>query len=178
MSTHEGMIVPLVAATAGVAFHLGYFHRGEHSAKAPTYVLFVFTTFFASVISQHLLFQRCLWTSLVESARFYGFLLLGLYGSLLSYRLLWHPLNRFPGPYGARMGDFWLTLQAKDFDWHKKSLALYQTYGPFVRIGSATLLIMTPQGVPAMCKYLGASFEITSLDHTKTADRRNQIWLP
>ncbi|KAF2786949.1 cytochrome P450 [Melanomma pulvis-pyrius CBS 109.77] len=110
-----------------------------------------------------------------------------LYSSLLIYRLVYHPLNRFPGPVSARISDLWLSLQAKDFDWHKKSLALYYKYGPFVRIGSSTLLIMHPQGVPAMygpqskCRRaelyttFGAPYGILSPDPAMHRERR-RIW--
>ncbi|KAL8832578.1 MAG: hypothetical protein Q9170_004822 [Blastenia crenularia] len=76
--------------------------------------------------------------------------LLGLYSSLLAYRLLWHPLHRFPGPFGARVSSLWLSSQIRNGNAHKKMLDLHRKYGNFIRIGSSDLAIIHPLGVPAV----------------------------
>ncbi|KAK1585488.1 cytochrome P450 [Colletotrichum navitas] len=77
--------------------------------------------------------------------------LAGLLASLLIYRLLLHPLNRFPGPLGARVSDLFLSARlARRHDMHRQSLGLYNEYGPFVRVGSSTLMLNHPLAVQAI----------------------------
>ncbi|KAI1298195.1 cytochrome P450 [Xylaria venustula] len=76
--------------------------------------------------------------------------LVGLYGGLLVYRMLFHPLNHFPGPIGARLGDLWLSMRLSHRDLHEQTLRLYQRYGPFVRVGSSTLMVAHAFGVAAI----------------------------
>lgn len=76
--------------------------------------------------------------------------LIGLYASLLTYRLFLHPLNRFPGPFAARISDLWLSLQLGGHDMHRFSERLSTRYGDFVRVGSSTLMLTHPQAVAAI----------------------------
>ncbi|CAD0109773.1 unnamed protein product, partial [Aureobasidium uvarum] len=123
-----------------------------------------------------------------QSSTLFGFVALGLYSSLLSYRLVWHPLRRFPGPLGAEVSSLWFSLQVTYFDAHRKALELYETYGSFVRVGSSDLMIVHPSGVPAIhgpqsrCRKASWYDEDwprqsihTSRNHQFHADRR-RIW--
>ncbi|EDU46786.1 Cytochrome P450 [Pyrenophora tritici-repentis] len=76
--------------------------------------------------------------------------LLGLYGSLLTYRIFLHPLNRFRGPMAARISDLWLCTQLGGHDMHRLSERLSKQYGEFVRIGSSTLMLTHPLAVAAI----------------------------
>lgn len=76
-----------------------------------------------------------------------AYVLLGLFGSLLIYRLFFHPLRRFPGPFGAKVTSLWLTTKVTNHDAHKVSLELYRKYGPFVRVGSSDLMLAHPAAV-------------------------------
>ncbi|KAH4106582.1 cytochrome P450 monooxygenase sthD [Parastagonospora nodorum] len=79
-----------------------------------------------------------------------AYFLLGLYGSTLVYRLIFHPLNRFPGPLAARISDLWLCTQLGGHDMHHLSERLSKRYGEFVRIGSSTLMLTHPKAVAAI----------------------------
>ncbi|KAI0024639.1 putative cytochrome P450 monooxygenase [Xylariomycetidae sp. FL0641] len=140
----------IAAVALGICLHQGYFRHGEHSSRSAFYLLTAVSTLLSSTATLSIIGDMALMPSAIWSASTFGYLLLGLYGSLLCYRVAGHPLNRFPGPFAARFGDIWLTVKARGYDWHKKSMELYETYGPFVRIGSSTLMIMDPLGVPAM----------------------------
>ncbi|KAF2129144.1 cytochrome P450 [Dothidotthia symphoricarpi CBS 119687] len=74
----------------------------------------------------------------------------GVVVSLLLYRILFHPLNRFPGPWAARVSDLWLSIQLGRHDMHTQSVRLHQQHGDFVRIGSSTLMIAHPLAVAAI----------------------------
>jgi tryprostatin B 6-hydroxylase len=76
-----------------------------------------------------------------------GYFLAGLYGSLIMYRLFFNPLNRFPGPYFARLSSFYLVFRSTKLDTNRRLYQLHQKDGKFVRIGPNDLSITEPDGV-------------------------------
>ena len=76
-----------------------------------------------------------------------GSFLAGLYTSLLLYRAFFSPLCRFPGPFGARLSDVYLSAHLGKQDACKQVHRLHQKYGDLVRIGSNTLSIAHPLAV-------------------------------
>lgn len=180
--------VLLVAVMAGVCLHLFYFQRGEHHMHGVRYLLTFICTILASISILKICSDIALRSALAISMSLFGSLLLGLYGSLLCYRLIWHPLRRFEGPLGARVSSLWFSAQVTNFDAHRKALQLYNKYGPFVRVGSSDLMIVHPMGVPAIhgaqskCRkapWYDEDFPRqsihTSRDHKFHQDRR-RIW--
>ena len=70
--------------------------------------------------------------------------------SITSYRLFYHPLRAFPGPWTAKLTkwvDFWHTAPGKRHEWLP---ALHEKYGHIVRIGPNELSFSNPGAV----KYL------------------------
>lgn len=171
---------------AGIGAHLAYFNHGRHVKRVPRYAA-------ATAIILCLAF----WQLLLPGPKGPSFLrpalsaalsfLLGIYSSLIFYRLFLNPLNIFPGPKLARVADFWQTYRSRHKDWHEQSLALTRQYGPFVRIGSSTLLVTDPDYVQAIYSsqskctrgewysVFNTSEGITSAD-TKTHHERRRIW--
>ncbi|RYP47178.1 hypothetical protein DL768_006728 [Monosporascus sp. mg162] len=150
MGVLQDVMVQQVAVAAGVVVHLAYFNKGEHHQSGTKYLKVGFAAL-------GLLAAACRyatsapWLSSLSAALFtLVYFLVGLYGSLLVYRLLLHPLNRFPGPLAARVGDLWLSTQLSHHDLHERSLKLYEKYGPFVRVGSSTLMLAHPLAVEAI----------------------------
>ena len=112
---------------AGVVCHDYYFQIGEHHLYSIRYL----QTFLAvSLISVAILAAN---GSSVSSAAstlipYIGSWLVGLYASLIFYRILLSPLNRFPGPhrpFGARISSLWLSAQLWRLDAHKRLLVLH-----------------------------------------------------
>ncbi|CAK7204871.1 hypothetical protein SEUCBS139899_007633 [Sporothrix eucalyptigena] len=69
--------------------------------------------------------------------------LAGIYGSMLVYRAAFHRLSRFPGPFGARLSNLWIT--GKSIGKQDKYLViedLHKKYGDVVRIGPSELSIV------------------------------------
>ena len=126
--------------------------------------------------------------SLKIVSSFFGYSMLGLYGSLLFYRLYWHPLRAFPGPFAAKISSLWFSVHVRASDAHQKALGLYNKYGHFVRVGSSDLMIAHPSGVtavhglPTKC-YKGSWYDEdwprqsihTSRDHSFHGERR-RLW--
>jgi hypothetical protein len=137
----------IVAGAAGVAAHLLFFNHGEHHLYATRYLQALILTFGTSVVALTHYGGHSLHESLNLSSPIVGYFLAGLYGSLFIYRLFFNPLNKFPGPYFARLSMFDLVFRSTKFDANKRFYQLHQQYGKFVRIGPSDLSITEPDGM-------------------------------
>ena len=140
-----------LTTAAGVLTHLGYFKHGEHHLYGLKYVQAFFGGFIVLNILILGFFQLPFDVSLIVAEQVSAFYLIGLYTSLLFYRIFFHPLNRFPGPILARVSNLWFSSQCLNADAHKQVLKLHREYNTdFLRIGSSDLSITHPQGVTAI----------------------------
>jgi tryprostatin B 6-hydroxylase len=107
---------------------------------------------------------------------------------LVSYRLVFSPLRKFPGPFAARISNLWFSSQLGKHDAHKKILALHDKHGDFLRIGSSDLSIVHPKAVQAIygfgskctkADWYDLTFPMVSMQTTrdrKLHDQRRRIW--
>ena len=51
------------------------------------------------------------------------------------YRLYFSPLAAIPGPWYAAVSNLWLNIQIARLEQHRTIQALFERYGPVVRIG-------------------------------------------
>ncbi|KAM0075253.1 hypothetical protein ACKRZS_012707 [Fusarium odoratissimum] len=80
-----------------------------------------------------------------------GVHILGLLTSILCYRMIFHPLNKFPGPLRARISNFYPTyLTTKNAHLYEEVEQLHQKYGDFVRLGPTQLSIIHPKAIDAI----------------------------
>ncbi|KAF4628189.1 hypothetical protein G7Y89_g9962 [Cudoniella acicularis] len=178
----------LLAAAIGIASHLAYFNRGEHHLYGTLYLQLFILSFTTSLSLLTFLLHEPFTQALAKTASLTTFYLLGLYTSLLLYRIIFHPLNKFPGPFGARISNFWFSAHLKDADAYKKIQKLHKQYGDFLRIGSSDMSIIHPKAVSAIyglktkCRK-AAWYDLTSpMISLQTArqkdvhDRRRRIW--
>lgn len=179
----------IAAAAAGAVSHLVYFNRGEHHFYGATYVQ-IFVAAFVAVVVVLCQLGESKGNALAQVTPIAAFYLIGLYTNLFIYRSLFHPLNKFPGPFGARISNFWLSAHLKDGDAFRKVHKLHENYGDFVRVGSSDLSITHPKavnaiyGVDSKCTK-GAWYDITrpmisiqSLRIKALHDQRRRIWSP
>ena len=62
--------------------------------------------------------------------------ILGIYTSILLYRAFFHRLSRFPGPFLARLSNFYVTsLSVRKMQLHREVEKLHKLYGDYVRLG-------------------------------------------
>jgi len=54
-----------------------------------------------------------------------------------TYRAFFHPLRRFPGPFGARLSKWWTVKQnwGTNLHFHRAQQRLQKQYGDYVRTG-------------------------------------------
>ena len=129
------MIAAAVDIIAGFASHQLYFIRGEHHMN--TSVLFYSYTALAVVVFflelrmddetyrgavQYTSLHICAYTSM-------------LFTNILVYRVYFHRLRSFPGPFLARVSKLWHVYQARHSQNHQLLLRLYEEYGPFIKTG-------------------------------------------
>ncbi|KAL2828857.1 cytochrome P450 [Aspergillus pseudoustus] len=62
--------------------------------------------------------------------------------SIIIYRIYFHPLARFPGPFLARITGYWRTYQYTKGDWDRNILKIHKQYGRVVRIAPNELAIV------------------------------------
>ena len=139
------MITGILLATAGVATHFGYFNRGEHHVHGLRYL----QGFICAYILLTLTFVQIAGLTIKQSLSAVVALalpfLVGLYGSLIIYRLAFHPLKSFQGPLSCRISSLCFSARLLSLDAHRQLLALHQRYGDFVRVGSLDLSIIHPK---------------------------------
>ena len=142
-------LLHIAVAAAGIVSHVTYFNRGEHHLHAATYLQVFLAAYVLVVLA---LYQQGvpLGTACAKITSIASFYLTGLYTSLILYRSLFHPLNKFPGPFGTRISRFWLSSQLKDGDAYRKIQSLHEKYGDFVRVGPSDLSIIHPKAVSAV----------------------------
>jgi uncharacterized membrane protein YozB (DUF420 family) len=88
------------AVLAGILSHLLFFKRGERQLHPERYLLTFLLAFACSVLTLHHAEQLPLRAAFQTTATFAGLYLAGLYSSLIVYRLLFNPLNKFPARSG------------------------------------------------------------------------------
>lgn len=130
--------IPLLAtfcAIAGVVSHKTYWSRHEFDAQVPTILLgavlihFALTVFF---FRESDLFASSLYADLLELS--YA---VALFASITVYRLFRHPLQRFDGPYWARLTTWWKVKHITEEGPHYALFdKLHRQYGDVVRTGT------------------------------------------
>lgn len=122
----------LWAVASGVAAHLFVFRRGEWDVASPSIFVFYASTFVASAAACYV--HLGLPISVV--ARLGGCHALGLYSSMLLYRGFFHRLSNYPGPFLARLSNFYITARSmKKLHLFEEVQQLHAQYGDYVRLG-------------------------------------------
>jgi predicted permease len=127
--------VSLVAAGLGVASHLGYFIHGEHHWDSFRLLCLSITTpiilfvSFARSGQEHTYFHAASLTTVATSSY-----LAGLSISIVIYRVFFHRLRNFPGPFTAKLTKLSHVFRlVKHSDNHFQSYRLHKKYGEIVR---------------------------------------------
>lgn len=140
-------LVGPAAFTTGIAFHLLYFKRGEHHMYGVRYIQGFILWSVTSVGFLHKVVEYDVASSISTIALLNSFFLAGLFFSLLLFRAILNPLNRFPGPFGAKLSGFWWSFHiGRSSHAMFRIQELHHKYGPYVRIGPNDLSILDPEG--------------------------------
>lgn len=128
-----------LAALARLLSHKLLFIRGEHHLKAPLYVRLGCSF----CIGQFVLGLRNGYRqSLKETMAIGSAYLLALFASMVAYRLVFHPLRLFPGPFMYKVSKLWHVMKVAPSEQNYYILDdLHHRYGDFVRTGRETRMI-------------------------------------
>lgn len=128
-----------LAGFSGVVSHLGYFIHGEHHIEAPKifryYLVILGTTVLIRWYGNGDDFARA--TSVTSTITF-GYCI-GLFGSMLLYRVLFHRLGGFPGPRVAKTSKLWNVVNSLKFTNFRLMEQMHRQYGDFVRTGTVQI---------------------------------------
>lgn len=120
----------------GVTLHVFIFRHGEWDLAIHKLLATTAAAPLALYLGLLLRTKLDLWSAVTTALSMVAASLLGMYLSMLIYRAAFHRLNRFPGPFLARLSNFYFaffTLKSRqEFVELDK---LHNRYGDVVRIG-------------------------------------------
>ena len=125
-----------IAAATGILSHHLIFIRNEHHILAPQIFRFFLFLSFVLVIGEAKIWEL---SDSAQAVKASALILISysasLFASIVIYRILFHPLRKFPGPLGARVSKFWHVGKLLGQPNFKVLHELHQQYGGFVRTG-------------------------------------------
>ncbi|KAH0524178.1 hypothetical protein TsFJ059_009080 [Trichoderma semiorbis] len=138
----------LVSLLAGVASHHLIFRPFEIDGYAWQILfiflgsVFIFVTAYIQLAGYGVMLALCR-VSLIATAYSSGAAI-----SIFMYRAFFHPLNRFPGPFLAKISRFYaMNNAAKNIKAFEDIRSLHKKYGDIVRVGPRELSINRPSAI-------------------------------
>lgn len=147
------------AFALGVASHQLFFRFGEWDLYAAQLIF----GFIAANIGGYIAVTRyCPEIAFNTAARVVPALtsvvVAGIFSSMLTYRALLHRLNKFPGPFMARLSNLYITWRSvRKFQLFKDVQELHRQYGDIVRIGALRTEPFAIQNHPSDMVAIGPS---------------------
>ncbi|KAG2414635.1 hypothetical protein HFD88_003826 [Aspergillus terreus] len=142
--------IEAIAFVSGVVTHIFYFRKGEHHLYPFRYLYTYVGLSLTGAALLHYDAEAPVIDATRQSISLICIHLLGLYSSLLVYRLFLHPLRRFPGPFGARISGFWMPMNIRYQPPYQLLEDLHRKYGDFVRIGPSDISVTNPKAITAI----------------------------
>ncbi|RBR25622.1 uncharacterized protein FIESC28_01585 [Fusarium coffeatum] len=129
----------------GVLSHVFALRKGEWDLWTMTFI-YAWITYEAVVPSTLIQFRSMAYLDAIFVANtLLSSFMFGMTISILTYRAFFHRLNRFPGPFIARLTNVYGTwLAVKEEHMYLEVQELHKKYGDIVRIGPMELSIATP----------------------------------
>ena len=127
----------VAAGAAGVLIHNLTFIRGEWHLRAMK-VLIIHGLTYMTLILFESIYNESSWLAATKIiSQIFSVYILFLLGSISIYRVFFHRLRNFPGPFLASVSKFWHVAHCLDSKNHTLLAKLHREYGDFVRIGMA-----------------------------------------
>ena len=137
----------LLSAVTGVAIHHLLFRNGEWDTSAPA----VFGSYAAAIAGFNVLKWTGSVAEFINLNAIYVFVchIVGLFSSIIIYRLYFHRLRKFPGPSLAGVTSWYANiLSAQKLHNFEVLDNLHSRYGDYVRVGPRELSIKDPRALP------------------------------
>lgn len=131
------VLLAVASASGGILSHLVHFIHGHRAWEAPKivgfYLIAICLLLVRSIHSQGVVHGAS--TAGIISASYF----LGLFTSIIVYRLFFHRTRRFPGPFAAKITKLYGPYEALDGKSHLHWSKLFEEYGDIVRIGKPSV---------------------------------------
>lgn len=125
----------LLASVAGIASHLAYFIHGEHHMQSLQYLLAIV---FSPSISFIAILSSSITSSYITALKLTAVIFVSFFTSLISsilvYRIFFHPLRHFSGPFCAKASKLthvWRLIGTSDN--YLQVHELHERFGEIVR---------------------------------------------
>ena len=128
----------VAAGAAGVLIHNLTFIHGEWHLRAMKVLILHGLTYMSLILLESIYNQSSWFSAMTISSQISSVYILCLLGSIGIYRVFFHRLRNFPGPFLASVSKFWHVAHCLDSKNHILLAKLHREYGDFVRIGMAT----------------------------------------
>ncbi|WPH03856.1 Hypothetical protein R9X50_00673900 [Acrodontium crateriforme] len=180
----------VLALVGGVASHILYFNRFEHHMHGLLYLNTFLLAEAAWTIALNKIYGASLASAILSSALTGASFLTGAFTSTIIYRVFLSPLNKFPGPFGAKISTLHLSSQLGNSDAYYHLQKLHKKYGDYVRIGSNDLSIINPDLVEmaygnnskiTKSSWYDGDAPLTSMHTSRDKslhDKRRRMWAP
>lgn len=124
--------IALLSVSSGVLTHNLIFRHGEWDVASPRLVLVYLSTLLVTLLAV----TPHSYESFKEITAYFSCHIAGIYGSMLIYRAYFHRLDNFPGPFWARLTNFYVTrLTTRRLQLYQEVEKLHEKYGDYVRLG-------------------------------------------
>ncbi|KAK8173506.1 cytochrome P450 [Phyllosticta citrichinensis] len=186
--TSQPLLASGAAALAGVFTWAAYFHKGEHHLYPLRYARIFITSFVLGTFVLAKIDQVSYTNAATYMATIAASFLAGIFTSLITWRLFFSPLNKFPGPFMTRLSSFWMAFHVGKSEAYKLVTKLHQEHGDFVRVGSNDLSILDPDAVPLIygfgtkcgkATWYDSSYPLASMHSSRNRqyhDARRRLW--
>jgi cytochrome P450 family 628 len=133
------LLLVALSALLGIVSHWGYFVWGEHVLDAPA--IFLAALLVPQILTSVFWFASRSFPHAITLATALCLPYVGaLFSSIAIYRAFFHTLNRFPGPFAARLSKLWHFYKiSAALDNYKYLDKLHVQYGEVVRTGKGLL---------------------------------------
>ena len=128
----------VAAGAAGVLIHNLAFIHGEWHLRAMKVLILHGLTYMSLILLESFYNKSSWFAAMTISSQMFSVYVLCLLGSIGIYRVFFHRLRDFPGPFLASISKFWHVAHCLDSKNHILLAKLHRKYGDFVRIGMAT----------------------------------------
>ena len=124
------------AAFLGLISHHLLFIHGEHHEEGPLWLGFCLLVQAVFLIAQIAIYKAQVREAVIALTWVMASFATALFGSILIYRIFFHRLRSFPGPFLAKTTKLWHVWKvAPKSDNFRQLDSLHHTYGDFVRTG-------------------------------------------
>ncbi|KAK3998210.1 Tryprostatin B 6-hydroxylase [Cladorrhinum sp. PSN332] len=134
-----------VAAITGFLSHVLYFVRGYRDMQA--FGILIGHSLAYAGLTTAITTQTGISRGFLISTAVFATYLFSLFTSIIIYRLFFHPLRHFPGPFAAKCTRFYGPWQARNGQLHLEQEKLFKIYGNIVRVAPNELYIVSSDAI-------------------------------